>query len=216
MVIVSPSILSADFARLGEEIKAVEDAGADWIHIDVMDGHFVPNITIGPVVVSKIRGLTDLLFDVHLMIEKPDRFIDAFIDAGADLLTIHSETCEDILKVIEGIKSRSCKAGVSINPDTPVESIRDVIDHVDLILVMSVHPGFSGQRFIPSSIDKIKKTRGLIDESSNKDVYLQVDGGVTDENAKSIVENGANVLVAGNYIFKSKDYKKAIRNLKIF
>jgi ribulose-phosphate 3-epimerase len=214
MVIVSPSILSADFARLGEEIKAVEDAGADWIHIDVMDGHFVPNITIGPVVVSKIRGLTNLLFDVHLMINKPECFIDAFADAGADLLTIHVEASDDPLNIIKMIKSRSCKAGVSVKPDTPIEVLNNFMDHVDLILIMSVNPGFSGQRFVPSSLERIKKTRTLINESSNKNIHLQVDGGVTDENAKSIIKNGADVLVAGNYIFKSKDYKQAIRKLK--
>ena len=214
MVLVAPSILSADFSRLGEEIKAVKNAGADWIHIDVMDGHFVPNITIGPVVVSKIRKVTDLFFDVHLMIENPEKYIEPFAKAGSDLITIHAEVCNDPKSIIKKIKDLGCKAGVSINPETSVDLIKDIIQYVDLVLVMSVHPGFGGQSFIEDVVPKIKQIREIIDKSS-KDIYLEVDGGINDKTAKIVVENGANVLVAGNYIFGNKNYKQAIQSIKL-
>ena len=175
MIYVSPSILSADFSKLGEEIIAVQKAGADWLHIDVMDGHFVPNITIGPIVVSKIRKISDIFFDVHLMIEKPEQFVESFAKAGADLITIHAEACDNIKNVTSMIKKYGCKAGVSINPETPVTLIEKNIKDVDLVLIMSVHPGFSGQGFIEEVLPKIKKVKSLIDETG-KEIFLEVDG----------------------------------------
>lgn len=213
MVMVAPSILSADFSKLGEEIKAVEHAGADWIHVDVMDGHFVPNITIGPVVVSKIRKISNIFFDVHLMIENPSQYVEQFVKAGADLITVHAEACNNLESTIEKIKKQGCKVGVSINPETPVDIIKNILKKVDLVLVMSVHPGFGGQGFIEDVLPKIKKARNLIDKTSKK-ILLEVDGGINNKNAKAVKENGADVLVAGNFIFTSRDYKEAIQSLK--
>ncbi len=213
MVLVAPSILSADFSKLGEEIKAVEHAGADWIHIDVMDGHFVPNITIGPVVVSKIRKISDIFFDVHLMIENPGKYVEQFAKAGADLITIHAEACDDILSTINKVKDLGCKVGVSINPETSLDVIKEIIQNVDLVLIMSVHPGFSGQSFIEDVLPKIKKTRDIISKL-DKEIYLEVDGGINDKTAKTAIEHGANVIVAGNFVFTSVSYKDVIQSLK--
>jgi len=213
MVLVAPSILSADFSKLGEEIKAVENAGADWIHIDVMDGHFVPNITIGPVVVSKIRKISDIFFDVHLMIEHPGKYVEQFTKAGADLITIHAESCDNILSTINKVKDLGCKAGVSINPETSSDVIKEIIQNVDLVLIMSVHPGFGGQSFIEDVLPKIKKTRDMISKM-DKEIYLEVDGGINDKTAKTAVECGANVLVAGNFVFRNTSYKDVIQSLK--
>jgi ribulose-phosphate 3-epimerase len=213
MVLVAASILSADFSRLGEEIKSVENAGADWIHIDVMDGHFVPNITIGPVVISKVRKVSNIFFDTHLMIENPIKYIQQFAEAGADLITIHIEICDDLKSCINKIKQCGCKSGISINPNTSVKSIEKIIKDVDLILVMSVHPGFGGQKFIIDVLPKIKKIKKIIDKI-NKKFYLEVDGGINNKNSKVIKNHGADVLVSGNFVFKSSDYKKAIKFLK--
>ena len=213
MILVAPSILSADFSKLGEEIKAVEHAGADWIHIDVMDGHFVPNITIGPGVVSKIRKISDIFFDVHLMIENPDKYVEQFAKAGADLITIHAEACDDILSTINKVKTLGCKVGISINPETSLDVIKEIIQKVDLVLIMSVHPGFGGQSFIEDVLPKIKKTRDIINKM-DKEIHLEVDGGVNSKTAKTATECGANVLVAGNFVFTSESYKDVIQSLK--
>jgi ribulose-phosphate 3-epimerase len=213
MVLVAPSILSADFSKLGEEIKAAEKAGAVWIHIDVMDGHFVPNLTIGPPVIKSIRKTTSLPFDVHLMINNPDSYIKRYAEAGADILTIHIETIKNPLESIKHIKNIGCKAGITLNPSTPFDAIADIISEVDLVLVMTVHPGFSGQKFREEMVPKIKRAKETID-ALGKDIYLEVDGGVNEKTATLAKKAGANVLVAGSYVFKHEDYKEAIELLK--
>jgi ribulose-phosphate 3-epimerase len=213
MVLVAPSILSADFSKLGEEIKLVENAGADWIHIDVMDGHFVPNITIGPVVISKIRKLSDIFFDTHLMIENPGKYVEQFANAGADLITVHVEACDELYSVIETIRKNECKVGISINPQTSTEMMEKFIPNVDLVLIMSVHPGFGGQSFIKEVLPKIRKIRKIIDEI-DREIYLEVDGGINNKNVKILKKIGVDVLVAGSFIFNSKNYKEAINSIK--
>lgn len=210
---ISPSILSADFTKLGQEIKGVEKAGADYIHIDVMDGHFVPNITIGPFIVEAAKRATKLPLDVHLMIEAPEKFIPDFAKAGSDIITVHTETCRHLHRTIQQIKELGKKAGVSINPATPVSAIENIIGDVDLILIMSVNPGFSGQGFIKSSIPKIQKVRKMIDEK-RLNIELEVDGGVKIENIGEISKAGADVFVAGSAVFGSKDYKKTIQQMR--
>ncbi|MEN6326807.1 MAG: ribulose-phosphate 3-epimerase [Syntrophomonas sp.] len=213
MIRVAPSILSANFAHLASEIQKVEQAGADWLHIDVMDGHFVPNLTIGPQVVADIRKETNLLLDVHLMIEKPENLIPAFVKAGADILTVHSETCPHLHRVVHMIKDAGIRAGVAINPATSISVLENIIGDVDLILLMSVNPGFGGQSFISGIVDKITATRHILDERG-LDADLEVDGGINRETGKQVVEAGVDVLVAGSYIFKAANLQDAVRSLK--
>jgi ribulose-phosphate 3-epimerase len=209
MLKIAPSILSADFAKLGEEITAVERAGADYIHVDVMDGHFVPNITIGPLIVEAIRPVTKLPLDVHLMIDNPDQYIEAFAKAGADYITVHVEACKHLHRTIHHIKSFGIKAGVVLNPATPVDTIQHVLKDIDMVLLMSVNPGFGGQKFIPEVLPKIKQVKEMAD-SIGKHLEIEIDGGVNPETAKLCVEAGANVLVAGSAIYDQEDYAAAI------
>ena len=209
MKIIAPSILSADFTKLGEEIKSVENAGADWIHIDVMDGHFVPSITYGPIIVEASKRVTSLPLDVHLMIENPDASIPDFIKAGADLISVHVETCVHLNRTIQMIKESGIKAGVALNPATPIDSIGFILEYVDFVLVMSVNPGFGGQSFIPNSLEKIKAIKKMI-EDRGLSTLIQIDGGVSQNTIKEISMAGTDSFVAGSAIFGSNDYKKTI------
>lgn len=211
--LIAPSILSADFARLAEEVARVERGRADWLHIDVMDGHFVPNLTVGPPIVEAIRKVTSLPLDVHLMMTNPDAFIEEFAQAGANYLTVHVEACVHLHRTLESIKERQVKAGVSLNPATPVTSLSEIIRDADLVLVMSVNPGFGGQKFIPSVLDKIRRVRELIDRTQSR-ALLEVDGGVKPDNAADIIAAGADVLVSGSAVFCSSDYAAAIAALR--
>ena len=204
MIKLAPSILSADFARLGEQIDEVARAGADYIHVDVMDGHFVPNITIGASVVASIRRVTSLPLDVHLMIEHPERYISDFVNAGADIITVHVEASPHLLSTIQAIKEQGVKAGVSLNPPTPLSAVDEFIHHVDLVLIMSVNPGFGGQPFIPETLPRIASMRKILDDR-RPGVELEVDGGINAENAPDIVKAGADVLVAGNSVFRAEE-----------
>ncbi len=213
MVKIAPSILSANFLKLGEEIKAAEIAGADMLHIDIMDGHFVPNITIGPFIVESIRKVTSLPLDVHLMIEEPDKYLGDFIKAGADYLTVHYEASVHLHRTVHWIKESGVKAGVSLNPATPVWSLEHIIPDVDIALLMSVNPGFGGQGFIPQIIDKIKALKNFIKEKGLS-TFIEVDGGVKLDNAKNIASAGADILVMGSAFFNSDDYGTTIKRLR--
>ena len=209
MKLIAPSILSADFARLGEEIKAVESAGADWIHADVMDGHFVPNITIGPAVVRAVRRTTELPIDVHLMIENADRYIESFVKAGSDSLTVQLEACVHLHRTVQSIKAFGVKAAVALNPATPVSTLDLILEDLDMVLIMSVNPGFGGQTFIPQALQKIEDLKPMI-AAKNPEVLIQVDGGINHETIPSVARAGADVFVAGSAIFGSTDYAKTI------
>lgn len=213
MTKLAPSILSADFAKLGSEIKEVEDAGAHYIHVDVMDGHFVPNITIGPLVVDAIKPITNLPLDVHLMIENPDQYISEFAKAGADIITVHQEACPHLHRTIQLIRNHDVKPGVVINPATPVEVIRDILPDLDMVLIMTVNPGFGGQSFIHSAAKKIQKLAEWRKEAG-LDFEIEVDGGVNEQTAKLCVDYGADVLVAGSAIFNQENRQAAIETLK--
>lgn len=211
--LIAPSILSADFGRLAEEVKAVEAAGADVIHVDVMDGHFVPNITIGPMVVAAIRKVTKLPLDVHLMIENPDDFIPAFIKAGADWISVHAEEGYHLDRTLHLIKNSNAKAGIVLNPATPLSALDHVLDAADFVLLMTVNPGFGGQDFIGYGLDKVRALRALIDEKNSK-AFIEVDGGIKVDNIGEIAACGADVFVAGSAVFNGGDYKKAIDQMK--
>jgi len=214
MITIAPSILSADFARLGEEVAAAAHAGADWLHIDVMDGHFVPNLTIGPVVVSAVKKRTRLPLDVHLMIEEPDRYLNAFADAGADWLTVHAEADVHLHRTVQRIKDLGMKAGVSLNPATPLEMLQYVLSDIDLVLLMSVNPGFGGQSFIPFMLDKIRRLRDMITASASA-ALISVDGGIKVDNARTVANAGADVLVMGSAFFGEPDYADFMKRLRV-
>ena len=210
-LLIAPSILAADFARLGEEVRAIDAAGADYIHIDVMDGHFVPNISFGTPIMESIRGVTAKPFDVHLMIAPVDPYLESFAKAGADIITVHAEAGPHLDRSLQAIRAMGKKAGVSLNPATPASVLKHVLDRLDLILVMSVNPGFGGQSFIPAMLEKISEVRDMV---GGRNIDIEVDGGITRHNAGEVVRAGANVLVAGSAIFKTKDYAAEIRAIR--
>ena len=209
MIKLAPSILSADFARLLEDVKKVEKAGCEYLHIDVMDGHFVPNITLGHAIVKSLRKDVNMVFDTHLMIENPDDYIKDFVDAGSDLIVVHAEACRHLHRTIQNIKSYNVNVGVALNPATSIESIKHIIEDVDMVLIMTVNPGFGGQSFIESMLEKIKELKQLIDDK-NLNVDIQVDGGMKPDNIHKVVEAGANIIVAGSAIFNSENIEETV------
>ena len=214
MIKMAPSILSADFARLLEDVKKVERAGCEYLHIDVMDGHFVPNITLGPAIVKSLRKDVNMVFDAHLMIENPDNYIKDFVDAGCDMIVVHEEACTHLHRTIQNIKSFNVKAGVALNPATPIENIKYILNDVDMVLIMTVNPGFGGQSFIGTMVDKIKELKALIDEKG-LNVDIQVDGGIKPSNVNEVVKAGANVIVAGSAIFNSEDIESTVKEFRV-
>lgn len=214
MHLLSPSILSADFSKLGEEILQLEEGGADYIHLDIMDGHYVPNISFGPAIIKQLRNITKLPFDVHLMIDRPERYIKDFVDAGADIITVHPESTIHLHRVVQMIKGHGLKAGVTLNPATPLEAIDYVLEDIDMVLIMTVNPGFGGQSFIESMKEKIRKLRNIID-SRGLDIKIEVDGGVKLDNAREILDCGADIIVVGSGIFDGDivERTKAFKNL---
>lgn len=213
MIKLAPSILSADFARLLEDVKKVEEVGCEYLHIDVMDGHFVPNITLGPGIVKSLKKDVNMVFDTHLMIENPDNYIKDFVDAGSDLIVVHQEACRHLHRTIQNIKSYNVKAGVALNPATPIETIKHVLEDVDMVLIMTVNPGFGGQSFIESTIEKIQELKKIIDEK-NLNVDIQVDGGIKPNNIDKVVKAGANIIVAGSAIFNSDDIAQTVKLMR--
>ena len=211
---IAPSILASNFSKLNDEVISIENAGADFIHLDIMDGHFVPNLTFGPPIIKSLRNLTKLPFDVHLMVSNPDTLLDEYVNAGANIITVHVEACNHLARTLHYIKSKGCKAGVAINPHTDIQFIENVIEDLDLILIMTVNPGFGGQKFIKSMVKKISLVKEII---SSRDIFLEVDGGITKENSKEVIDAGANVLVAGTSVFKTNQkttYKMNIDSLR--
>ena len=210
---ISPSLLSCDFSRLAEEVRAIEAAGADWIHVDVMDGRFVPNITLGPVIVEAIKRVATKPLDVHLMIVEPEKYVEAFAKAGADVLTVHQEASPHLHRTLQQIRNAGAKPAVVVNPSTPLGVLEEVLGEVEMVLLMSVNPGFGGQSFIEATVDRVRRLRAMLD-ARGLDVDIEVDGGINAQTAKRVVDAGATVLVAGSYVFGSKDYAAAIRSLR--